>query len=342
MLHINLKTVALVAIGMLLTVGLGSCANDPEEPNNEIHDKLHEDPVKMTVQLVECHLHSDWNKIQEQGGPHQNPESPAKFMKKVQEVSYELDKDKGWIPSKGSQKGFFVIRSGDYRIENSFTPAPVYLVFINYYNAKGELINGEFMTNGQENIHQHFFTAENITRATSRALKLGDKVMDYLYVDTDPWDKTVHGDHAKLIGKTNPIGFKGVVRFMQSNVKFDLRIRLYHGYKSKIDPKTKTFSPFDDPAKVLIQRGTWDVNMSIPVVVYLDRETDLDGDNELVMNISDDTDLSTIPEDSLDKEGNRIVHQIMDAFGISWREALEEYVDYTYRGGDVEAGGIWL
>ena len=47
-------------------------------------------------------------------------------------------------------------------IRDSFTPAPVYLMFIYYYNAKGELMNNQFVENGQENIHQHFFTPENI------------------------------------------------------------------------------------------------------------------------------------------------------------------------------------
>lgn len=39
---------------------------------------------------------------------------------------------------------------------------PVYLMFIYYYNAKGELMNNQFIQNGQENIHQHFFIPKNI------------------------------------------------------------------------------------------------------------------------------------------------------------------------------------
>ncbi len=49
----------------------------------------------MTIRLVECHLHADWNEIQKVGGPHQNPESPAKHMKRIQEITYELKAGKG-------------------------------------------------------------------------------------------------------------------------------------------------------------------------------------------------------------------------------------------------------
>lgn len=35
-------------------------------------------------------------------------------------------------------------------------------MFIYYYNSKGELMNNQFIENGQDKIHQHFFTPENV------------------------------------------------------------------------------------------------------------------------------------------------------------------------------------
>ena len=35
-------------------------------------------------------------------------------------------------------------------------------MFIYYYNSKGELMNNQFIGNGQDKIHQHFFTPENV------------------------------------------------------------------------------------------------------------------------------------------------------------------------------------
>ena len=77
---------------------------DPVIPENETKNKLHEDPSKITIRLVECHLHADWNEIQKVGGPHQNPESPARHMKRIQEITYELKTGQGWtLARKGSR-----------------------------------------------------------------------------------------------------------------------------------------------------------------------------------------------------------------------------------------------
>ena len=47
-------------------------------------------------------------------------------------------------------------------------------------------------------------------------------------------------------------------------------------------------------------------------------------------------------EDGLDEKSNRAIHSIMGTFNLTWKEALEEFIIYTYKSGDVEAGAIWL
>ena len=276
-------------IGVSLVLSLNSCSKDPVIPEDETKNKLHEDPAKMTVRLVECHLHADWNEIQKAGGPHQNPESPARYMKRVQEITYELKTGSGWTLAEGSQGKFYVQKNGEYKNGNNFTPAPVYLMFIYYYNSKGELMNGQFVENGQENIHQHFFTPENVRPTFDGKPEADDNdpeaLVDYLYVDTTPWDKTKHDNEAEITGGTNPVGLKGVIRFLKDRKEFDLKLRLYHGYNSKKNPQTNGFDPFYKPSGVLIQRGTWDINLSIPVVVFWSREEFVDVDPEADVNL---------------------------------------------------------
>ena len=84
------KIALMLLMGASFTLLFNSCSKDPVIPENETKNKLHEDPSKMTIRLVECHLHADWNEIQKVGGPHQNPESPARHMKRIQEITYEL------------------------------------------------------------------------------------------------------------------------------------------------------------------------------------------------------------------------------------------------------------
>lgn len=334
-----LKTALMVFIGSFLMLGFNSCSKDPEIPNDETKNKLHEDPVKMTIKLVECHLHADWNEIQEVGGPHQNPESPAKYMKRIQEITYDLKEGKGLKLAEGSQSKFYVQQCGNYHNHGKFTPAPIYLMFINYYNVKGELMNNQFVENGQEKIHQHFFTPVNIKSTFDGVDEADDqdpsKLIDYLYVDTTPWDKTKKLDKAQITGGENPIGMKGAIRFLKDRKEFDLQIRLYHGYVSKINSKTNKFDPFYKPSGGLIQRGTWDINVKVPVVVFWSR-------NDEVSDIEEDTNLDTITEETVDEDGKKVIRSIMKTFNISWKEAVKEFHTYTYQSGDGEAGSIWL
>ena len=315
-----------------------SCSMDPVAPTDETKNKLHEDPSRMTITLVESHLHADWKEIQEIGGLHQNPESPAKHLKRIQKITYEVQPGKGWGLAEGSPDKFYVLQNGEYRHGDAFTPAPVYLLLIQYFNAEGKLINGQLCEDGQDLIHQHFFSPVNVQPTADGKVEQDDtdpsKMFDYLYADTDPWNHTHHEDHAEITGDKNPIGLKGVIRFLKDRKQFDLNIRLYHGYSSKINPQTGHFDPFYKPSGILIQQGTWDINVKVPVVVYMSK-------NDLI-DIDENADPAAIPEDSLDKDSNRNVHSIMNAFHISWEEALSDFIAYTFHAGDVESGHIYL
>ena len=70
------------------------------------------------------------------------------------------------------------------------------------------------------------------------------------------------------------------------------------------------------------------------VVVFWSREEFIDIDEE--------ANLEKVGEDSLDEGSNRTVHSIMETFNLTWKEALEEFITYTYKAGDAEGGAIWL
>lgn len=73
----------------------------------------------------------------------------------------------------------------------------------------------------------------------------------------------------------------------------------------------------------MIQRGTWDINLNLPVVVFWSREE--------FINIDEEANLEKVGEDSLDEGSNRTVHSIMETFNLTWKEALEEFITYTYK-----------
>ena len=48
------KIALMLLMGASFTLLFNSCSKDPVIPENETKNKLHEDPSKMTIRLVEC------------------------------------------------------------------------------------------------------------------------------------------------------------------------------------------------------------------------------------------------------------------------------------------------
>lgn len=122
----------------------------------------------------------------------------------------------------------------------------------------------------------------------------------------------------------------------------NLRIRLLHDNRGKKDPKTGSFSPFDSPSSRQVQIGSWDINITVPVVVYAENEDYIEG-YPTTMTLKEVPDyVKKHPNGSLDKVGNNLIHSIMKAFNISWDEALTDYCTKYITSGDAESGTIWL
>lgn len=74
------KSMLTFSCAALLALTFTACDNNVDTPIDETKNKLHEDPAKVTVQLIQGHMHADWRKIDTGGGFHQDSESSAKYL----------------------------------------------------------------------------------------------------------------------------------------------------------------------------------------------------------------------------------------------------------------------
>lgn len=292
-----------------------ACSKDAKEPTDETEHKDHEDPQKAVLTLVEGHLHGTYKF-------HQNPNWKG-VIKNPQTITFTNTKE-GWKPAEGSLRKFNV-RSG----------ASVYGLWIRYYNKAGKDITGEFVSNGQDKIHQHFFIPKNIEKTFDGIDEEGDEniaeLFDYTYCDTDPWDKSMKKDDARLVGDKNPVGLKGYFKFKKTRKQFELNIRLMHAAESKFDKDGKT-SPFHSPSDAQLQSDHWDLTMKIPVVIYCSR-------GEFVMDLDKKIDM---PEKDIPENEMKYLKSIAKAYGITWQEALKDLKAKYDDSSSEESGELWF
>ncbi len=342
-------TYATLAVGMLLS--LGACDKDdlkktvdPKKSTDQRKTKAHGDPVKAVLTLYSGHLHGIM-------GFHQNADIKGlKHLGRVQTIimrymptgekdphgraiyAWRVSNDPGTVDKFRVQYGGYMGKDKDFPERLISKYALVYGLVIRYYDANDKEITKEFTTNGQENIHQHFFIPSNMkawhtdvtwnspdvvalkppynkivaTRFTPAGEELNGKQLPreewkpfyYFYSDTDPIDKSykasiTDGDvntDVKFLGFDNPMGFKGwfgfnnpifdnVARYNLNKciyVDFNLGIELLHATQSKTsrNPNGQP-SPFDAPTDEQIQSDLWDVNLSIPTLIFGSQEDGL-------------------------------------------------------------------
>ena len=235
-------------------------ACNPENPENEKKNKLHEDPVRAVFILQEGTLNDNaaFDKT-----PKMANFIPASTSPQV--IEWQTTKGKGWHVT-SSTKAFQVKNSID-------SPSAVYLLKMEYYNDKGEMMNNQFFTLGQDKIHQHFFSMfksvnYNGGLSSVRVTNKAELPYDYRYVDE--LDGT-------FIGDTNPMGFQGLIKFVKPGQRFELSVDLLHAAESKFGDDGKP-SPFYNPSRKLLSTGLWDINVKLPIVIdgQSDESTELD------------------------------------------------------------------
>lgn len=238
----------MVAMGLALS-GCKKDAPLPVKPTNEILNKLHEDPFKMVITLEEAHLST----------VEQFDQAP-----KVTDLKYSGKKQILQYSSGGGHQFKIEATSPNQRLEVKTIKEDatlVYLMRIEYFNNKGESMNNQFYDNGQDKIHQHFFSSYTNAGATNIIIKDKSRLTyDYRYADTKPFSD----DKGEYIGQSNPLGFKGIFRFLKAATP-DLRIELLHAVQSKYS-KDGSITPFFLVSNVR-QGNLFDINVPVPITI---------------------------------------------------------------------------
>ncbi len=236
-----------LAFSAVMTMLFVAC--NPEQPENEKENKLHEDPVRAVFTLQEGTLNN--------ASAFDNTPKMANFKAAsapAQVIEWQTTAGQGWQVTSPT-KSFNVKNSVD-------NPSVVYLLKMDYYNAKGEMMNSQFYNLGQDKIHQHFFSMfkqvmydgqMSSVRVTNKA----ELPYDYRYIDE------LNGT---FVGDTNPMGFEGLIKFVKPGREFTLSVDLLHAAGSKFGDDGKA-SPFYNPAGKLLSTGLWDINVKLPIVI---------------------------------------------------------------------------
>ena len=236
-----------LAFSAVMTMLFVAC--NPEQPENEKENKLHEDPVRAVFTLQEGTLNN--------ASAFDNTPKMANFKASsapAQVIEWETTAGQGWHVTSAT-KSFNVKNSVD-------NPSVVYLLKMEYYNAKGEMMNSQFYNLGQDKIHQHFFSMfkQVMYEGQTSSVRVTNKAelpYDYRYIDE------LNGT---FVGDTNPMGFEGLIKFVKPGRKFTLSVDLLHAAGSKFGDDGKA-SPFYNPAGKLLSTGLWDINVKLPIVI---------------------------------------------------------------------------
>lgn len=239
----------LVALFVGTSALFSSCDKEPVAPVNPIDEKLHEDPAKIVYTLIEGTL-PEGTTLEEA-----LPLSALTPTGQPQVYIETVGAGGQWSRAEGSVEHFQVKSTEE-------DPNLAYALKIEYFNTKGEPMNNQFFDNNQDKIHQHFFTYYNQEQKLVR--ELDQLPYRYAYSDTNPFG--AQDSPANLVGKTNPMGFKGIIRFVQAGAEFNLGVELLHAMQSKYTEGTTT-SPYYAPSNAQRMRDQWDIRRQVPIKV---------------------------------------------------------------------------
>ena len=205
----------LLFIATALTVV--ACQNT-ECPNNQTPIELPK-VAKVEVVVIEGHLHGTY-------GFHQTADAKGqKYMRRFHRFIFEKGLDGSMILSPTSEQRLCAvggIGEHDPKIKSdselSKKIAIAYGFWVEYYDAQGNKITDKVLGGDHSNRLQHFFTVSDThptfdgDRNEVDKYKESAEFITYIYCDTDPLSARIK-DGAKVVGSTNPIGYKGYLGF---------------------------------------------------------------------------------------------------------------------------------
>lgn len=291
---------------------------DPK-PDNKLEVTFR--PHKIELGLYEGHLHGAKN-FHYVAGPDQ-----VKYAKMEQTLTYIWDETtKGYKLEKGSR---FLVQQGVAYANDA--PAPVYGLWINYFDKDGKNINEEIGAEGAYDQFQHFFLAENVQPAFKGKAEADDndaqKLISYIYRDTNPWNKSIK-DGGKVIEETSPLGLKGFFTFHKNRKSFEMKMQLWQAPKGV--KKGGGIAPYHTPSDAIKSKGVQALEVMIPITIYRSRE-------EMVL-----VDNPNQRFDEFDDEDKEIIEIFAKAFGITVEDVIKDIYWILEGKGESEANGRWF
>lgn len=241
---------------LIMTTGIAlasivSCVEEPKakKAEDENQNKLHEMPARAVFSLKAVRVSDS------AFDPNVKEVPPMNLDEPVQKIELK-DQDKGFLVKSDNSR--FIVRS------TASDSQLAYILTIDYYAPNGAHMNHQFIDNGQDQIHQHFF-AYFVRKASGeeKVRKLED--LPYIYRYFDGVGKDV-SQGVLYASDDNPLGFKGLIRFTRTEPKeFNITLELLHAYDSKFlkDGKPSSFH-YIHGSKAAQGR---DINIDIPISV---------------------------------------------------------------------------
>lgn len=270
---------------------------------------------KIVLRMYEGHLHGvSYHYVAGPKGFNHNGFSYE------QEMELEFHGDH-WHITKG--ENLFLFMKGEIYGGNNLTrpvggnlpktgeeiPAPVYGLWVEYYDANGTLLNDEFARNGA---YQTFFRPMQAkTISNGEALtKTADDLLGYIYRDTNPHHLAAKNG-AKFNDDVNPVGLKGFFFFNEANTRFALNIELWETPKGKLTDGKRAV--FYEPSEYIKKTGKPVLTVSIPTYVYMSQKKLEDMDYDLSF-------------DDLSQEEQSVFTKVMGLLETTWDKVLKDFM----------------
>lgn len=250
----------------------------------------------------------------------------SKSLSYEQDMTLEYQGGK-WVVTSGEK--FFLFNRGvvypDYNRKGDPIPAPVYGLWVDYYDANDRLINDEFAVAGQ---YQTFFRPQNIKQFSNGAPSAykPSEIMGYMYRDTAPWNRTAH-DGAPYVDTTDPVGLKGFFYFNQRDVKFALNLELWSTPQGKLTGSKP--ASFLEPSEHIKKTGKCVLSVSIPTFVWLTRAQ------------LDEFEPTTTPSD-LSEEERGVMTQLGKLLNLQWSDIIHDLMLRIDGDRGDDSGGRWF
>ena len=317
------KSMLFVAMSLIVAVGLTACSEDEVKPKDKTKELVGPQPAKVVIHVYEGHLHgyAAFHETKMYDG--------VKYMDAPQVFVYTMQNGK-WVPDPKNPPYLYAM---SYNQMQNSEAAVSHALDIRYYDAAGNIMNGQFIDNGKSEHYQHFFVVKDQKPFPNFDARLDNptnqEFMRYDYVDPTPWNKTIHSGEGQYNGLKDPLGFKGIMSFGYCRQTCNLNIMLMESHDKKtVNLKKLVFKdtwgkPVEKHSQVAdwvptpeqLKNEKWYPTITIPVMVYMDRAELGEGEDNVSL---------TMKESEVPASFRRLISTLKYCFNLTYKQALTE------------------